>query len=460
MAWLYLQNPQAGWGAATLWLRLAFADDSERHVAHMLEHILLRRLRANDSPFVSHAATGDDWTFFRVAFLAETLPKDRYREALALLNIVLAPWQASDNEIELALCEIYHELRAPTSFHALTVAVRQTSLANFHRRFFTSGNALLSVMSPATEGMARHEAETAFASLTPVRRQTTGEFAEHSGQVMHHAAWETFDIVLAGPPLAAGELAYARLFPAYLGYLMAMQGEQWEGAWWHSVGSSGFGFTRLKAPTYTGSFEPAWEKATTELAADALFDRLREHLRQAFYQPSGSVLAHSETLGKAWAGGYLADLLHYPELLAATTPQDFHAWCRAYRAHSHLYICTPRVAHKRPGPDTMRLTDSVAVPKGGEMTGETMSVWLAEQVYQEIIGRGLAYHTGVSYHREQKRLEVWVEISFWEKEEVEDKVSLAMEKLLKSMPDAIANEEIWHRLEEKARLWRRMETGQ
>lgn len=450
MAYLHSPYPQCSWGMAAIWVRLAPADEAERHAMHVLEHILLRRLRPDRSPFFCDAATGDDWMYFRLAFVSDSAGAD-YRQALALLRTLFAPWQAGGREVEIAAREVDHELRrALTSAGDAALAVRVQSL---HSRLFVPDNALLLMQSPPQEEpAARQAAEETLASLP--RAQSPLAVVPLSPPDA------SFDCTVIGPPLQAGELVYAQLLPACIGYFLSRQGEQWQGEWWHSLGGNGFAFTRMDTEGTPATFATAWQESTAKPLARLLFDHLLARLRESWREPGYNPKAWGERLGKAWAGGYVDDLLRYPGLLETATPQAFYRWWRDYQPRCRIY---QRDKQPKPMPAApLTVTSDNRVQVKAERIGaacaadspaaHAIGMWLAERMYQEIVGRGLAYYTSIRYYPESPdiRLEVSVETTAAARVQVTE----ILDKLLGQAPAAGAQAEVRQWAQRRAYLQR------
>ena len=202
---LTLSEPNRSWSIASLWIPLA--PQPETHgLAHLLEHLLLRRLRQHGCPFFIAAASCEHWIYFNCVHLPPRLP-----QALALLRQVFKPPALTMDELDQIMAVLAHE-RAIRSQATIPIAVDLPQrLQRLHRRYFASDQAFLLVLSPYSRKQVLAEVKTSFSS--------TGTRLRIS---LPAAPWRRPDglakiprqLLLIGPPLHPGELPYFKLLLA------------------------------------------------------------------------------------------------------------------------------------------------------------------------------------------------------------------------------------------------------
>lgn len=356
-----LEEYRHDWGTAALWLRFTYQEGGPVTLAHLLEHILLERLRQEYPRFLWHAETNPEFMFFRCSFVA-----GEYAAALAALSGLRQTPRPDAATIERCYRQIVQEKFAGSRPAVpLPYSLWQKALRTLHSRYFRPGQQALVIFAPVPAATALTTAATAWAhdenriesdsatgfaeAISALRAggqlaQDADALALSVGKPTLSAAAKSFTLNLTGPRLESGSLAYFKLAQLYLGDLWNRReegGYRIDVAW--QIGQQktvarwdGNATGATCQPEWDKRLREVWEQSLAEPPTAERFAHYRKELYRSYHNAGDGVIHTNFLLGQAWAGAYLADFLQYPVLLNTATPEDFHLWWQEYVAQSEI----------------------------------------------------------------------------------------------------------------------------
>ena len=325
---LALAEPDRTWSIASLWIPLA--EGPEQHgMTHLLEHLLLRRLRQHGRNFFFDAGSSEHWIYFNCAHLPAHLP-----QALSALQHVFEPQIAAPEELDRVMAVLAHEKALHPEASMPTDVNLAQRLHRLHHRYLVSDRALLIVVSPYPRRRVIAEVKRYFPATGTRRNFFLPPTPWHRPAALAESPEQ---LLLIGPPLAPGQLPYFKLLPAWIDrHLAATSRLTWTIDWQITPDQTLLAFRARSTATDCRQWAEDLTQALRTLLAEPPpakdFVAMQAQLLRRYYLAMANPEHKIFVLGKAYRSGYLADVLSYPRLLQKADRHLLYQWVRQYLA--------------------------------------------------------------------------------------------------------------------------------